>query len=86
MKRVGDWVKLLYKDPYAEIITNNNISKPILINRGCRRGCPLSPLLLVIAIKPFAIAVREHNMITGTRTGEIDHLIALYAADIIFSS
>lgn len=77
------WVKLLYNDPYAEIITNNIISKPMKINRGCRQGCPLSPLLFIIAIEPFAIAVREHTMITGINIGGLDHQIALYADDVI---
>lgn len=78
-----NWVKLLYMDPYAEIITNHNISKPILIRRGYRQRCPLSPLLFIMAVEPFA--VREHNMITGIKTGEIEHQIALYADDFFFS-
>ena len=37
-----NWVKLLYNDPYAEIITNYNISQQIKIKRGCRQPVPLT--------------------------------------------
>lgn len=72
------WVKLLYNDPNAKIITNNNISKPVKIQRGRRQGCPVSPLLFIITIEPFTIAVREHVTFPGEGIGGID-LRAFYA-------
>lgn len=61
------WVKLLCTSLTAEVLTNNAVSKPFKISRSCPQGSPLSPLLFILTIEPFAIAVRMHNDIYGIR-------------------
>ena len=38
-----NWVRLLYTQPTAEILTNNVISQPFNINRGVRQGALCHP-------------------------------------------
>ncbi len=77
------WIKLLYSNPSAEVLTNNITSEPFNLSRGTRQGCPLSPLLFVLSIEPLALTIRSNPLITGVTIGDYEHRIGLFADDIV---
>lgn len=79
------WVKLLYKEPSASVLTNGLLSAPFRLRRGTAQGSPLSPLLFSLAIEPLAIAIRQNEKIQGTLIGTKQHKILLYADDILLT-
>lgn len=79
----SNWIKVLYNNSVASVLTNDIISNPFTLSRGTRQGCPLSPLLFVLAIEPLAIAIRSNQNITGIKINEIDNKIGLFADDIV---
>jgi hypothetical protein len=76
-------IRLLYKCPVAQILTNGNTSSQFSLSCGTRQGCPASPLLFSLAIEPLAEAFRSHPSIHGVRIGGREHLVSLYADDIL---
>lgn len=77
------WIETLYSDPMAEVSSNYLISSPFKLSRGTRQGCPLSPMLFVLAMEPFAIAVRSHPSISGIKVSDTEHRIIMYADDTL---
>ena len=77
------WIEILYRSPPASVVTNGMHSPPFDLKRGTRQGCCLSPLLFALALEPLAISVRENASIKGIKIGQITHVIALYADNIL---
>lgn len=77
------WIQTIYATPNATVCTNNVKSPLVYLGRGTRQGCPLSPLLFVIALEPFAELIRNNPMIKGVTTGTKYHKISLYADDTL---
>lgn len=75
--RFTGYLKTIINSPKAPILTNHIMSNTFTLSRGCRQGCPISPLLFALAIEPLAVAVRSHHGIKGVGIGTNDHKISL---------
>ncbi|KAL0149602.1 hypothetical protein M9458_055129 [Cirrhinus mrigala] len=77
------WIRLLYSSPCASVCTNNQRSIPFPLFRGTRQGCPLSPLLFVLAIEPLSAALKMEEGLGGIERWGIKHQVSLYADDLL---
>ncbi|KAG7487320.1 hypothetical protein MATL_G00021900 [Megalops atlanticus] len=59
------WVKLFYRDVGSRVLINGVLGDLIPQAAGVRQGCPLSPLLYVLYMEPFAAAVRADPYVDG---------------------
>ena len=82
-RNILHWIKLLYTNPLAQVLTSGQISKHFKLERSTRQGCPLSPLLFLFAIEPLALAVRQSPEITGIHIGGREHHLSLFADDVV---
>ena len=46
------WISMMYHNPQAVVQVNGRRSRVFAIERSVRQGCPLSPLLYVLALDP----------------------------------
>lgn len=68
--QINGCLRSLYCSPLGRIKMNGNLSQPVLLEGGCRQGCPLSPTLFSLFVEPLAQAIREANDITGIQVGD----------------
>ena len=77
------WIKLLYNNPTAQILTNGVLSSRFELFRSTRQGCPLSPILFALAIEPLAESIRTDPTIHGVECAGSSDKISLYADDVL---
>ena len=76
------WIQILYSNITSCIICNGHISEPFGLSRGVRQGCPLSPILYILAIEPLAAAIRADKRIRGLKLpAGVEVKLSMYADD-----
>jgi hypothetical protein len=55
------WIKLLYTNPQAHLLINQNSLPALHPTRGVKQGDPLSALLFVLTIEPLGNLLRSHE-------------------------
>ena len=53
------WIKTFYSERFSTVINNGFMTKRFALSRGIFQGCPISPLLFLLAIEPLAISIRK---------------------------
>jgi len=53
------WIRLLYAGASCMVKVGGGLSRPIVVSRGIRQGCPLSGQLYSIAIEPLLFNIRK---------------------------
>lgn len=51
----------------ARLLVNGELSDAQQVRSGIRQGCPLAPLLFLLAAKILALAIKQANSIQGIR-------------------
>lgn len=78
------WINIMYTGAGSRVNLNGFLGELIRQESGVRQGCPLSPLLYVLFMEPFAVAVREDQNIEGLQlpgSGGSTVKISQYADD-----
>lgn len=60
-------IEAIYQDQSAAIKINNDNANYFKILKGTRQGCPLSPLVFIMAIEILLIKVRKDQDIKGLK-------------------
>ena len=78
---INNWIKMFYKGTESCILNNGWSSGFFELERGVRKGCPLSPYLFILCVEILAEAIRKNSEIKGITVNGRELKISQYADD-----
>jgi len=82
-ERCIETIRAMYTGPIARIKVNGSLSNFIKLERGCRQGCSVSPLLFAVFLEPLSQWIKQNNSIQGIVIAGLEQKIALFADDVL---
>ena len=80
------WISMMYHNPQAVVKVNGRRSRVFAVERSVRQGCPLSPLLYVLALEPLLRRLRDRTTNPALRgvpfAGRLTARLSVFADDI----
>ena len=76
-----NWIKMVNTDINAYLLQCGHLSREIKINRGCRRGDPISPYLFLIGAEILSRLIQINPNIFGIKFGQTEFKLTQFADD-----
>ena len=80
------WISMMYHNPQTVVQVNGRCSEAFTIERSVRQGCPLSPLLYVLALEHLLRRLRDEGTNPALRgilfAGPLSARVSAFADDI----
>lgn len=82
-EKICRWIGALYSRPSARVKVNGILSEPFNMYNGTRQGCPISPMLFLLALEPLLMRIRQNPDIRGVNIVGAEYKLAAFADDIL---
>uniref|UniRef100_A0A803TBI3 Reverse transcriptase domain-containing protein n=1 Tax=Anolis carolinensis TaxID=28377 RepID=A0A803TBI3_ANOCA len=81
--QIQNGINSIYEDQWAKIQLNGQETNKFGINKGTRQGCPLSPLIFIMALEILLRAIRRDTNLQGIRLDKQDYKYRAFTDDVI---
>ena len=62
---IRKWLSILYNNVESGVLNAGFMTNYFKVSRGVRQGCPLSPILFVLAVEVLALKIRQDQSCRG---------------------
>ena len=81
---IRQWISTLYCAVESGVLNGGYMTNYFKVSRGVRQGCPLSPLLFILAVEILAQKIRQNPNIQGiVLPGSVEAKLSQFADDTI---